>query len=73
MSSYDLYYELQVASALAAIRSSSETDFHHSTSLRRHVSPPQRLLPLYRRAQPFAGQGIALDRPTLCNWVCQAC
>ena len=30
-------------------------------------------LPLYRQAQIFARQGIALDRSTLCNWVGRAC
>src|SRR3712207_5310257 len=31
------------------------------------------LLPLYRQAQIFARQGIALDRSTLCDWVGRAC
>src|SRR5829696_2715613 len=30
-------------------------------------------LPLYRQAQIFARQGIALDRSTLCDWVGRAC
>lgn len=30
-------------------------------------------LPLYRQAQIFARQGVALDRSTLCNWVGRAC
>src|SRR5919205_561671 len=30
-------------------------------------------LPLYRQAQIFARQGIALDRSTLCGWVGRAC
>jgi transposase len=30
-------------------------------------------LPLYRQAQIFARQGIALDRSTLCAWVGRAC
>jgi hypothetical protein len=29
--------------------------------------------PLYRQAQIFARQGVALDRSTLCNWVGRAC
>jgi transposase len=30
-------------------------------------------LPLYRQAQIFARQGIALDRSTFCDWVGRAC
>ena len=30
-------------------------------------------LPLYRQAQIFARQGVALDRSTLCSWVGRAC